>query len=82
MPITPEEVSKAIGQIARGKAPGPDGLSSEYYKTFKTELSPVLASVFNKCIETQSMPHTMTNATICPLHRKSLMKVKITSISD
>lgn len=69
-PITPEEVSKAITWLASGKAPGPDGLGSEYYKTFKDELSPVLASVYNMCIETQSLPNSMTNATICLLHKK------------
>ena len=33
-PISPQEVLAAISNIATDKAPGPDGLGSEFYKTF------------------------------------------------
>lgn len=39
LPITPEEVTAAIKNISSSKAPGPDGLGSEFYKTFAIELT-------------------------------------------
>lgn len=69
-PITAEEVSQAISWIASAKAPGPDGLGSEFFKTFKTELSPILAEVYNQAIQNEALPDTMTNATIHLLFKK------------
>lgn len=56
MPISPQEVSAAIRDIASDKAPGPDGLGSEFYKTFAADLSTPLASVYQNCIETGNIP--------------------------
>lgn len=51
MPISPQEVSAVIRDIASYKAPGPDGLGSEFYKTFSAYLTTPLSSVYQKCIE-------------------------------
>ena len=56
--------------IASAKAPGPDGLGSEFFKTFNNELSPLLAEVYNQCIVQGTLPSTMTNATIHLLFKK------------
>lgn len=34
-PITSEEVTEAVRILQSGKAPGPDGFSSEFFKQFK-----------------------------------------------
>lgn len=36
--LTTEEISQSIQNINSGKAPGPDGLPIEFYKTFKEKL--------------------------------------------
>lgn len=41
-PISLQEVQQAINQLKKNKSPGSDGLSSEFYKLFVTELSPFL----------------------------------------
>ena len=70
MPISSQEVSAAIRDIASDKAPGPDGLGSEFFKTFATELSSPLASVYQKCIETGNIPEFISKATIHLLFKK------------
>ena len=37
-PISKEEVLQAIHTLKGGKAPGPDGFGTEFYKTFRQEL--------------------------------------------
>lgn len=34
-PLSDKEFEKALGDMKVGKAPGPDGLPLQYYKTFK-----------------------------------------------
>jgi hypothetical protein len=37
-----EELNKAISRLKANKAPGADGYSSEWYKTFRTQITPML----------------------------------------
>lgn len=46
-PISTTEVSEVIKALKGGKAPGPDGLSSPYYKTFLENLTPYITRFFN-----------------------------------
>ncbi|XP_041424948.1 uncharacterized protein LOC121395456 isoform X2 [Xenopus laevis] len=57
--ITEEEVKLAIESLQNKKAPGPDGLTSEFYKTFKDLLAPALVEVFNNCLEEDDLPPSM-----------------------
>uniref|UniRef100_A0A803JBH2 Reverse transcriptase domain-containing protein n=1 Tax=Xenopus tropicalis TaxID=8364 RepID=A0A803JBH2_XENTR len=57
--ITLEEVIQAIDKQQKKKAPGPDGLTAEFYKRFKDRLAPVLVEVFNESLEKGSLPPSM-----------------------
>jgi hypothetical protein len=45
--ITQEEIANAISQSPNGKAPGPDGIPSEFYKKYSDILTPPLMKLFN-----------------------------------
>lgn len=46
-PINSTEIQAVIKELKPGKSPGPDGLTSQYYKTFTQLLSKHLMSVYN-----------------------------------
>lgn len=46
--ITVEELSEAIQNMNSGKAPGPDALPIEFYKTFKTKLAEPPLNMFKE----------------------------------
>jgi hypothetical protein len=48
--ITLEEVINAISQSPNGKAPGPDGIPSEFYKKHTDFLAPFLMKLFNNIL--------------------------------
>lgn len=54
-------------KMSSGKAPGNDGRWTEFYKHFKEQLSPYLLLLFNKILDSKSMPPTMCNAIISPV---------------
>lgn len=49
-PITTSEVDKARQSMQSSKAPGPDGYTSELYKAFKTQVSPLILDVLNEAL--------------------------------
>ncbi len=50
-PIIEKEVCEAIGNLQRGKSPGPDGFSAEFYKQFVNYLVQKLPSAtFNQYV--------------------------------
>lgn len=62
LPITGDEVECAILKLNPGKAPGPDGLSSAFYKKFKHILSPLLAAVYNEAFDLKALPPSFAEA--------------------
>lgn len=63
-PITPEEIQKAIDALKPRKAPGPDGYSAHFYRTFAPELVPFLTTLFNDIAQTQQVTPSMTEALV------------------
>lgn len=54
-----------------GKAPGPDGFPTEFFKTFGPKLIPLLSKVFKDVLVKKSLPPTMTQASISLLLKKN-----------
>ena len=70
-PITEQEVMDSIRSSPRGKAPGPDGLPSEFYRIMKLELVPHLAQLFNEILSGSKPPHTWSEAHIVQIPKKT-----------
>ena len=63
-PISLQEITDTIQQLKSEKAPGPDGFSGEFYKLFKSEISPYLLRVINGAVESTepNLPETWNHA--------------------
>lgn len=65
-PICAREIDKAIRNMKTGKAPGPDGYPSEFYKTFAPKLIPLLCRVFKEVLDKKnSAPNNVTGLDLC-----------------
>uniref|UniRef100_A0A670JQD5 Reverse transcriptase domain-containing protein n=1 Tax=Podarcis muralis TaxID=64176 RepID=A0A670JQD5_PODMU len=62
--ITQQEIEGAIQNMQLGKSPGPDGLTSKYYKTLKDYLTQPLMEVCNQIMEGKRAPETWKEAFI------------------
>jgi Reverse transcriptase (RNA-dependent DNA polymerase)/zinc-binding in reverse transcriptase len=69
-PIDATDVGNTISHLARWKAPGPDGLPAEFYRTFSTHISPFLARLFEECIADQILPASFGSSRVVLLFKK------------
>lgn len=63
-PVSTEEVLAVIKNLKRCSAPGPDGFSAPYYKTFANTLAPYLAKFINSKIKGDPLDPQMNAAFI------------------
>lgn len=59
-----EELNEAISRLKASKSPGPDEFPSEWYKTFRSELTPSLLQTFNAALKEGKIPPSWKEATI------------------
>ncbi len=62
--ITADKVLDAIKQLNKGKSPGPDGFSPDFYHKFVPFLADLLARTFNKIFQRKRLPYLLAHAII------------------
>ena len=86
-PITVGEIMEIIKDLPTSKAPGLDGFTSEFYKAYAEELSPLLLGTYNEALEKGNLPPSLTEAVITlipkegrdPLECKNYRPISLTS---
>uniref|UniRef100_A0A3Q2CLN8 Reverse transcriptase domain-containing protein n=1 Tax=Cyprinodon variegatus TaxID=28743 RepID=A0A3Q2CLN8_CYPVA len=68
-PITEEEIQHAIDTLNQHKSPGNDGISAEFYKQFKTQISKILLKVFTVMEQTGCTPRTFAQGVITIVYK-------------
>ena len=78
--ITNNEIEAVIKNRPTNRSPGPDGLTGEFYQTFREELTPILLKLFQKTAEAGTLPNSFYEATITltPKPDKDTAKKKLT----
>ena len=63
-PITSNEIETVIKYFPTNKSPEPDGITCEFYQTFREELTPNLLKLFKKIAGERTLPNSFYEATI------------------
>ena len=72
--ITEEEVTRYISTMKIHTSPGLDGISSKFVKMAKVVIAPILANLFNKCINQEIFPEAFKSAIVIPIPKISSAK--------
>jgi hypothetical protein len=62
--ITQNKIEAAIKSLPKNKRPGPEGFSSEFYQTFKEDLTPTLLKLFHKIERKRTLPNSVYESSI------------------
>ncbi|KAF7704191.1 hypothetical protein HF521_021263, partial [Silurus meridionalis] len=69
-PIELSEILNCINSLSKGKAPGPDGFTVEFFQKFKMELASLIHEMIQYSFGTNKLPGSMTEANICVFLKK------------
>lgn len=67
--LTINEINQAISNMQSSKSPGLDGFTTEFYKSFSDQISPLLLEVYNKSLERGCLPPTFYQANVSVIHK-------------
>ena len=62
--IRSTEIEMVIKNLLTYKSPGPNGLTGEFYQTFREELTPIILKLFQNIAEGRTRPNSFYEATI------------------
>ena len=68
--VTLEECSEAIKNMKLNKSPGLDGLTVEFYKTFREKLKYLLVKVYNKGHEDNLLTYSQRSSVLSLIFKK------------
>ena len=63
-PIKSTEIETVIKNLPTNKSPEQDGFTSEFYKNYREELTPILHKLFQNIAEGGTLPNSFYEATI------------------
>ena len=63
-PVTSNAIKTVIKNLPTNKSPGPDGITGEFYQTFREELAPILLKLIQNIAEGGAFPNSFYEATI------------------
>uniref|UniRef100_A0A669DHM2 Reverse transcriptase domain-containing protein n=1 Tax=Oreochromis niloticus TaxID=8128 RepID=A0A669DHM2_ORENI len=69
-PITVEEIVGVIKHLPSDKAPGLDGYTAEFYKSFSEDLAPLLLNTYNESFQEGRLPPSLSEAIITLILKK------------
>jgi exonuclease III len=67
--FTAAETLQAIKELPYGKAPGPDAIPGELYKSVRDTIAPVLAQIYTAIAKTQKTPKGFLHGHITMIHK-------------
>ena len=70
--ILSEDVSDCIDKLKSYTAPGLDQISPKFVKLSMCVLAPLLARLFNRCIELEAFPNDFKIASVIPIPKKNI----------
>ena len=68
--VDPKGVAKLLDGLNVHKAPGPDGLNARVLKECSTQISPILALIYNESLAQGNVPDDWRHANVSPVFKK------------
>ena len=70
-----QECESVVKKLAPNKSPGLDGISNEFYKTFRSDIGKLIVDSFNESYEKRELTESQRTAVIALLYKKGDAKL-------